>query len=150
MIVVWYEEWEMACCGSFFALESKVVWPVSKFHSFDSGYLPTDMEQQIGAVDYRYDMHASSSAGLYTLTGIIKNIKGVYFYFEPDPQKPNFYHRVSGFLTEMIDCDYWTEKKMAPKGKKGRVPQPSFDAYLIGIEDLEIRPIQDSDQHLWI
>lgn len=60
-----------------------------------------------GAVDYRYDMHASSSAGLYTLTGIVKNIKGVYFYFVPGPQKPKLLHRTSGYLAEMMDCDYW-------------------------------------------
>ena len=149
MIAVWYEEWEMACCGNYFALESKVVWPVSKFCPFDNGFLPTDMEQQIGAVDYRYDMHASSSVGLYTLTGIVKNIKGVYFYFEADPQKPKLFHRTSGYLIDMIDCDYWTEKKIAPQKKKMKAPRPSFDAYLIEIENLEIRPIQDGDQRLW-
>ena len=28
--VLWYDEWQMSCCGSYFAVGSKVIGPVSK------------------------------------------------------------------------------------------------------------------------
>ncbi len=145
MKVVWYEEWQMACCGNYFAVGSKIIWPVH--NSFESGFLPDEMEKQIGNVDFFYDMHFDSFTGLYLLSGIIRSIKGVYLYFEPDPQKPNFLHPTSGFLTDMNDCDYWTKKTTGKK--KEKEPQAHFDAYLIQIEDLEVRPAKEGDQNLW-
>ena len=143
---LWYEEWEMACCGRWFALGSRVIWPVSRYAVHDGSFLPEGMEREIGRVDYAYDAHGDSWKGLYTLTGTVKRIRGVYFCFEPDPEKPGYLRRVSGFLTEMEDCDYWTAARNAAK-RKG--PRPRFDAYIVHIEPAEIRPAGKGDRVLW-
>ena len=66
---LWYEEWEMACCGGWFALGSRVIWPVSRYAVHDGSFLPKGMEQEIGRVGYTYNAHGDSWKGLYTLTG---------------------------------------------------------------------------------
>lgn len=149
-LAVWYEEWQMACCGSWFALGSRVVWPVTQHSDFESGFLSPGMERETGRVDYVYDMHFEHWEDIYTLTGTIQSIQGVYFYFKPDPKDAHFLRRASGFLVGMADCDYWTKEREAPKKRRSaRKPRAQFDAYLLKIVPEEIRPARESDKYLF-
>ena len=149
-LTVWYEEWQMACCGNDFALGGRVVWPVTRPSDFESGFSAPGMERETGTIDYLYDMHFDRWEEIYTLTGVIQRIQGVYFYFEPDPEHPHLLRRTSGFLTEMTDCDYWTRERELPKRRRNsRKPRPRFDAYLLRIVPEEIRPARESDRDLF-
>lgn len=148
-LAVWYEEWQMACCGKFFALGSRVVWPVTRYPDFESGFLSPGMEKEIGPIDYLYDMHFEHWDGICTLTGTIRRIQGAYFLFAPDPGNPQLLRRTSGFLEEMADCDYWTKARETPGKKRAKRPRPQFDAYLLQIVPEEIRPAREDDFDLY-
>ena len=144
--VLWYDEWQMSCCGSYFTVGSKVIWPVSK--DMDYNYLPPEMREQVGTIDFYYDSHASSFAGMFTLAGTIKKIQGVYLHFKPDPENPNCLRPESGYLTDMENCDFWSMRTQRSK-KSAKRPQASFEAYIIQLDNIELNPFCEGDQNSW-
>ncbi len=62
----YYAEWEMSCCGTGFAIGSRVVWPVRSF-SWVEGLLPPEVERETGPVDYCYDKHGEGWENLHTI-----------------------------------------------------------------------------------
>lgn len=135
--IVWYDEWQMACCGEPFSIGDKVKWPVSP--DWNDDYLPVDMKQQVGRITYFYDAHADSLEGLFTLIGIVKNIQGVYLHFELKSPTTPYLTPVYGFLIDIKD-DY--QKTIDIFEKKSVVKNVEFllTAYLIEMEFLEIKP----------
>ena len=68
---VFYENWQMECCGSPFKLGDTIEWLV--YEADD-----TDSETKLGKVEYCYEGHSSHWQTLSVLKGTIKNIKLSY------------------------------------------------------------------------
>lgn len=68
---VYYEAWEMACCGIPFSVGDVVKWTVSKNNTI---FTPVS----IGEIDYCYDAHSSQTDKLLLFTGKVESIKILY------------------------------------------------------------------------
>lgn len=133
----------MACCGKDFAIGDRVVWPVSPNRIIDD-YLPPEVEEELGVIDYSYDKHSSESwDSLLTLTGKVKRIRGVFLRFGPRPGTEYLYP-ASGFVVEMPDSDF--HALGLPREKpKGEIRPATANAYVVELEDWEIRPAERDD-----
>lgn len=138
--IVHYAEWEMACCGTSFAIGSQVTWPVRPFQ-WKEGYLPPEVEKEAGPVDYIYDKHGESWESLLTLTGKVKKIRGLYLRFGPRPGE-DYLYPVSGSVLGMENSP-----PLAERSKEGSLPR--LDAYLVELEEWEIHPAREEDADRW-
>lgn len=69
--VVFYESWQMECCGIAFSIGDTVKWLVYKTEQINT---PVD----IGRIDYCYEAHSSDWQNLFVLEGKVETIKILY------------------------------------------------------------------------
>ena len=72
---VFYELWQMECCGKPFKIGDPVEWYVI---SADRLVRPFDVD----GLEYFYDAHFDDWDGIYTLNGVVSNISVYYEKFE--------------------------------------------------------------------
>lgn len=72
---VFYELWQMECCGKPFKIGDPVEWYVI---SADRLVRPFDIE----GLEYFYDAHFDDWDGIYMLKGVVSNISVYYEKFE--------------------------------------------------------------------
>lgn len=94
----YYAEWEMSCCGTGFAIGSRVVWPVRSF-SWVEGLLPPEVEREAGPVDYCYDKHGEGWENLHT----IHNFRSPAIPRE-ELEKEGPAPRLDAYLVELRSC----------------------------------------------
>lgn len=93
---IYYEAWEMECCGTPFRLGDVVEWKVSENTDIIS---PVDL----GHIDYCYDAHSSEGTKLFTLKGKVDSIKLLYHKYELQGPESKIYVAVNGAL---VDADF--------------------------------------------
>ena len=75
---VYYELWQMECCGKPFKIGDPVEWYVFSadrlIHSFD-----------VDGLEYAYDAHFDEWEGIYTLKGVVRSISIYYEKYELVP-----------------------------------------------------------------
>ena len=71
--VVFYETWQMECCGSGFSTGDKVKWIV-----YENNEEKTDIPSEIVKIDYHYEAHTPYCERLLTLEGKVEEIKILY------------------------------------------------------------------------
>lgn len=100
---VYYELWQMQCCGVPFKIGDTVDWKIIKEpqFSFDFGLLDD--------VDYAYEAH-DHTAKLYNFTGVVTRIYGLYERYELSKDNPKFLSPVYG---ELIETDHADRKDKA-------------------------------------
>ena len=69
---IYYDDWQMECCGDAFKLGDKVNWYTAKFKA-DSDFIFKD-------TDYSYEAHGGEE---YEITGVVTGISAIYFRYEP-------------------------------------------------------------------
>ena len=89
--VVFYEGWQMECCGMPFAVGDNVKWLVLKETQLNS---PVD----VGKVDYCYEAHSSAWEELFVLEGRVEKIDILYQNYEPSKDNPRYLVPVGGKL----------------------------------------------------
>ncbi len=72
---VFYELWQMECCGKPFKIGDPVEWYVI---STDRLVRPFDID----GLEYFYDAHFDDWEGIYTLKGVVSNISVCYEKYE--------------------------------------------------------------------
>ena len=86
---VFYESWQMECCGRPFAIGDSVSWLVFRETELNS---PVD----VGRIDYCYEAHSSAWEELFVLTGRVEQIDILYQNYEPSEENPRYLVPVGG------------------------------------------------------
>ena len=86
---VFYESWQMECCGRPFAIGDSVSWLVLRETELNS---PVD----VGRIDYCYEAHSSAWEELFVLTGRVEQIDILYQRYEPSKENPRYLVPVGG------------------------------------------------------
>ncbi len=101
--VVFYETWQMECCGTEFYIGDNVKWLVYKSEHINS---PID----IGQIDYCYEAHSSEWENLFVLEGRVEKINILYHKYEPSKNNPRLLVPVGGQLVESEGAEGFEEK----------------------------------------
>lgn len=88
---VFYESWQMECCGRPFAIGDSVNWLVLRETELNS---PVD----VGRIDYCYEAHSSAWEELFVLTGRVEQIDVLYQHYELSKENPRYLVPVGGKL----------------------------------------------------
>ena len=120
--IVFYEDWQMKCCGEEFSVNSKIKWFVCNGRKIK---FPFKTER----IDYYYDVHEFDDKKHFVLEGDIKEIKAVYQKYEVSSKNPEVLVGVDGILydikssKDVVD----TKNKMI------------FLGYLVYVENFSVR-----------
>lgn len=97
--VVFYESWQMECCGTPFSTGSKVCWPVCKSDGNNPNFYAVDSAR----IDYEYDAHDCNYDAVHhvwpdllILEGIVENIDLVYHQYAPSQEDPHCLVPIAG------------------------------------------------------
>jgi len=125
--VVFYEDWQMECCGKKFSVNTNIKWLVC---NGDMIKLPIKTDK----IDYYYEAHSSDYKKLFILEGKVKEIKSFYQKYEKS-KNSNILVGVDGTLYNIDSSNNIEDKKDEMK----------FSGYLVYIEDYTIRPAQKNE-----
>ena len=75
-VLVFYEYWQMECCGNPFKVGDKIKWLVTESEGLR---LPID----VGRVNYIYEAHSSELEKLYMFEGAVTEISILYVKYVP-------------------------------------------------------------------
>ena len=133
---LWYDRWQMDCCGTPFALGSRVCWPVTvREHPL----LPEDLREQLGSWDYDFDSHDNDpERPYYTLWGTVQKIRGVYIFYRQDEER-RAWMPDSGLTLPGYGVGEF------PGSHEGA----RLDAWLAEVAVEEMCPLREGDQELW-
>lgn len=126
--VVFYEGWQMECCGDEFKIGDTVKWLV-----YECKRLNTPVE--VGKIDYCYEAHDSDWTKLFILEGKVDSIKILYERYEPLKENSRVLKSVDGILIDSEIAGGFDE---------------SFDdmessGYVVEISDYSIRPAKKEE-----
>ena len=91
---VFYEIWQMQCCGKPFAVGDRIKWVVTN----DTEDILSAVN--LGKIDYCYEAHTNKGR-FWALQGKVERIFILYQKYEPEKNKPNFSVPVQGKLIEV-------------------------------------------------
>ncbi len=92
---VFYESWQMDCCGEPFKVGDTVNWTVGKYEK-----LGPCNTVNLGKIDYYYENHLFDRGPYFELEGRVIGIKILFEKFGPSKLKPSESVPVSGVLRE--------------------------------------------------
>lgn len=120
---VFYECWQMQCCGDPFKISDTIKWTVVKDYQL---ILSDDVT--LDDLDYVYEAH-DHTAKLLNFTGVVKRIWGLYEKFEPSDKDPNFpLIPIHGELIEIDSVDGWEEP----------IGELEITGYVVDLEDCSV------------
>lgn len=119
---VFYECWQMQCCGDPFKIGDTVKWTVVK----DYQLILSD-DTTLGDLDYVYEAH-DNAVKLFNFTGVVKKIWGLYEKYEPSEDNPRLMYPVHGELIELDSVD----------GEEESIGELEISAYVVELENCSI------------
>lgn len=125
---VFYEGWQMECCGEDFSVGSNIKWIVCDGAQIK---LPVNAER----IDYCYEAHSSDYKNLFILEGKVKEIKAFYEKYEPSTDNPKLLVGTDGALYDINSSTDIACKKN----------NMCFSGYIASIENYSIRPAQKEE-----
>ena len=126
--VVFYEGWQMECCGTEFSVGDTVKWLVMKAETLNT---PVN----VGGIDYCYEAHDSDWQKLFVLSGTVEAIKILYHKYSASPNASRLLIPVSG---ETI------ETKRA-KGFDKEINGMESCGYIVTLNESTIRPAKEAE-----
>lgn len=131
MTKIFYDLWEMECCGIPFKIGDTVNWLVSNIDGIRDTI-------EVDDLDYIYDAHNDDWENVYRLKGIVKSINVYYEKFEIKEVKgrnmavpvPN----TSKLVNTNSSDDY-----------KEEMGELEASAYVVELEDVTIRPANEKE-----
>ena len=121
--VVFYESWQMECCGKAFSIDDTVKWLVYKTEQINT---PVD----IGRIDYCYEAHSSNWQNLFVFEGKVETIRILYEQYKPTPNDLRLLVPVNGELVEAKRAEGF-DKKLNDMEASG---------YVVVLNEYAIRP----------
>lgn len=126
--IVFYESWQMECCGTGFQIGDTVKWLVCSSYPLVT---PVD----VGKIDYCYEAHDSDWKNIFMLEGIVKHIQILYEKYAPSKDNPKLLAPVSGRLIES-NCAKGFEKSVNDMKPSG---------YIVEIVNYSVRPAKKEE-----
>lgn len=118
---VFYESWQMQCCGMPVSVGEKIEWIVDKITTINTPV-------KIGKIDYCYEAHSSEYRKLYVLEGVVEKIDVLYERYEQSSDK-NYYVPVDGKLINVKTAD----------GEEEDIDDLSLSGYVVKLRDCSVR-----------
>lgn len=125
---VYYETWQLECCGTVFSIGDTVKWLVCKVEQIDT---PID----IGEIDYYYEAHSSDWENIFVLEGNVETIKILYEQYEQKGNNSRILIPVDG---KLIDTE-------CASGFEEKIDDMRASAYVVHLKDCTIRPAKSEE-----
>lgn len=125
---VFYECWQMECCGTPFKVGDLVKWLVYKTERLNT---PVD----VGVIDYCYEKHSSDWTSLFVLEGKVEEIKVLYQKYAPSNDNDRYLVPVGG---EVV-------KTEIAKGFDGKLNEMEASGYIVLLNEYAIRPAKKEE-----
>ncbi|MCI8668506.1 MAG: hypothetical protein HFI34_03105 [Lachnospiraceae bacterium] len=126
--IVFYESWQMECCGTPFSTGDSIKWLVYKTNHLNSSV-------DVGIIDYCYEAHSSEWSNLLVLSGKVGKIKVLYQKYIPSQNNPRLLVPVNG---KMIEIDI-------AKGFDRKIDEMEASGYIVSISEYTIRQATESE-----
>lgn len=126
--VVFYECWQMECCGTTFTIGDRVKWLVMRPEYFKA---PIDID----TIDYIYEAHSSEWKKIYVLEGTVEMIRTLYQKYAPSEHNARLLVPVDGKLIEV--------KKA--KGYDNPFKDMEAGGYVVDLNECAIRPAKKEE-----
>lgn len=126
--IVFYDSWQMKCCGTPFSLGDSVKWLVSK-----PGQLYTSVS--IGTINYCYEAHSSDWKNLFVLEGKIEAIKILYQRYEPSESNPRLLVPVDGMIVEVEHAKVFEQD----------IDDTESSGFIVSLNECTIRPAKKEE-----
>ena len=123
---VFYEDWQMQCCGDPFKIGDKVEWLVI------SQPKPTFMID-VGNIDYCYEAHEPNSSILKELTGTVVAIKHLYRQLSPSPENEKWLECTKELLVDATSATGWEQT----------ADGMCIGGYVVTVDNYQIQPCND-------
>lgn len=127
---VFYECWQMECCGRAFSIGDMVKWLVYKIEQ-EQLLTPVDL----GTVDYCYEAHDANWEKLFVLEGKVETIKILYETFRPTEDNPRMLVSVGGRLVH-------SERA---KGFEKKIDGMEPTGYIVELSECSIRHAEQKE-----
>lgn len=92
--VVFYEGWQIECCGTAFSIGDAIKWPVGKGTQLNTPV-------KVATIDYCYEAHDSNWQKLFVLEGVVENIKILYQRYAAASEDSRLMAPVCGEIVEV-------------------------------------------------
>lgn len=130
---VFYDDWQMQCCGDPFTIGDRVEWLVC---------LPTGLKTSVdvGRIDYCYEAHGSETT-MFRLNGYVVKITGLYEKFVPSYKLPSgiqMFEGVDGELRELGSVSPRSEFLHSAVGWGRRDDEHEISGYIIELEKCSV------------
>ncbi|MDD6990502.1 MAG: hypothetical protein PUI48_01595 [Oscillospiraceae bacterium] len=126
--IVFYESWQLECCGTPFSIGDSVKWLVDKTEHLNT---PVD----VGTINYCYEAHSKDWQKLFVLEGKVETIKILYELFRPSEENPRFLIAVDG---KMIDA-------AKAEGFDKDIDNMKSSGYIVLLNECTIRPAKKEE-----
>ena len=126
--IIFYEYWQMKCCGKEFSVNSKIKWFVCNGRKIK---FPFKTER----IDYYYDAHDFDDKKHFVLEGDIKEIKAVYQKYESPSQNAEVLVALDGILYDIKSSRHVVDRKN----------KMDFSGYLVYVENFSIHSTTKKD-----
>ena len=120
---IYYDDWQMECCGDAFKLGDEISWYVAKFKT-DTDFIFRD-------ADYSYEAHGREE---YNITGVVTEIWAIYFRYESCDE---LHGRV------LRPVEYKTKEISRSHGFEPEFEGFTFGAYLVRLSDAIVCDLAD-------
>ena len=125
---VFYESWQMECCGRPFAIGDSVSWLVLRETELNS---PVD----VGRIDYCYEAHSSAWEELFVLTGRVEQIDVLYQRYEPSKENPRYLVPVGGMTIPAEKAEGFEQDRDGMKAT----------GYVVTLSGVTVRPAKKEE-----
>ncbi|MDE7029516.1 MAG: hypothetical protein K2P63_05985 [Lachnospiraceae bacterium] len=128
---VFYESWQMECCGTPFCVGDMIKWPV---------YTTTEKKwpDYIGEIEYCYEAHSSDLENISVLEGKVGAIKVLYETYAPSGDEPRL----------LVPVDGVTVPTKTAKGFE-KYNNMNASGYIVELNGYAIRPAKAEDMIYW-
>lgn len=123
---VFYESWQMVCCGEPFEIGDTVNWTVCECKQ-----LAAKQTVDLGKIEYWFENHLFDHGPYYELEGKVTSILIMYEKFESSKTEPSLNVPVSGTLREVFEIE------RIEKDYKGM----EATGYIVTLSDIKIEPV---------
>ena len=127
---VYYETWQLECCGTVFSIGDTVKWLVCKAEQIDTPI-------NIGEIDYYYEAHSSDWENIFVLEGKVETIKILYEQYE--------YKQIENDGRLLIPVDGKLVDAECASGFEEKIDDMQASAYVVCLKDCVIRPAKSEE-----
>lgn len=128
--VVFYECWQMECCGNPFSKGDTVKWLVVEN---EEGCLSTPVDT--GQIDYIYEAHSAEWTKLFVFEGEVEEIKILYEKCMPSKNNAKLLEAVGGKLVASGTA----------KGFDKKIDGMDASGYIVSLAKCTVRPAEKRD-----